>query len=143
MKFYCPFCNTELSVLDDTLVRMSGILENDHFRVTTTFYLPAELGKYGYRVEGDITLKEGACVDFRCHSPECGISFTTHYNDDLSEIKMVDDSGKEEYVAFFRIYGKRGTFVLDRRLNVILKSFGDESQEFLEKAEKSINFFGE
>ena len=143
MKFYCPFCDEDLSVLDNTLVRMNGTLMSDMFSVTTTFHLPAELGKYGYRVEGEIVLKEGACVDFGCHNPDCGRSFTTHYNDDLSEIKMVDDNGIEEYVAFFRIFGKRGTFVLDRRMNIILKSFGDEALDFLKEAEKSINFFGE
>ena len=129
--------------MDDTLVKMNGTLECREFSVTTTFYLPAELGKYGCTVEGGIKMKKGAVVDFGCPNPSCGQSFTTIYNYDLSEIKMVDDNGNEEFVAFFRIFGLEGTFVLDRRLNAMIRSFGIDSQKLLDESEKEINFFGE
>lgn len=142
-KFYCPFCNEKLSFLDGSIVKMRGTLRSSKFDVVTNFYIPGQLGQYDALLEGDITLRDGVKVDFSCINPKCHRSFTTHYDDDLSEIKMIDDDGHEYLVVFNRIYGKHSTFVVDYKKKELESSFGEDREGYIHDFDKEGNFFGE
>lgn len=142
-EFYCPYCNEKLSFFDGAIVKMLGKLESAKFDAYDMFYIPGTLGHYDAMVEGAVVLKDGAKVDFLCINPKCRKSFTTAYDDDLAEIKMIDDDGHEYVVVFNRIYGKHSTFVLDYRRKELTSSFGEDKNNYLDDFERPLNFFGE
>jgi len=142
-KFYCPYCNEKLSYLNGTVIKMLGRLQSSKFDVYTHFFIPGTLGQYDGLVEGNIVLRDGVKVDFMCINPSCRHSFTTHYDDDLAEIKMIDDDGKEYVVVFNRIYGKHSTFVIDYKRKAIEQSFGEDKTTYEHDFDKPANFFGE
>ncbi len=141
-QFYCPYCNEKLSHLDGTVVKMKGVLSCETFECAANFYLPGAIGKYGCIVDPHVKLKEGAKVEFRCPNPRCDRSFNAHYNDDLAEIKMVDDDGHEYVVIFNRIYGVHSTFVVDYKKKRLQSSFGEDKDIYMRDLEKPVNFFG-
>jgi hypothetical protein len=140
--FYCPHCGQKLSFLDGTMVRMDGVLESPTFSVRTQFFLPAELGRYGAIVAGDVEIRDGARVEFFCSSPRCDANFTTTYNADLAEIRMVDEHGREFVVVFNKIYGRRATFVVDWKQRKLVDSFGEHAARYAATFERSLNYFG-
>lgn len=141
--FYCPYCNEKLSFFDGTVIKMKGVLTSDTFECTSNFYLPAVLGQYGYIVDDHLKLKDGAKIDFHCHNPRCSSSFTTAYNDDLAEIKMIDEKGYEYAVVFNRVYGKQSTFVADYKKKTLESAYGEHKEAYIRNFDKPINFFGE
>jgi len=142
-KFYCPFCNEQLSFLEGTVVKLRGHLKSSKFDVYTNFYIPGKLGQYDAMVDDEITLKDGLKVDFMCINPKCGKRFTTHYDNDLAEIKMIDDDGHEYIVVFNRIYGKHSTFVIDYKKRGVESSFGEDQKVYIHDFDKEGNYFGE
>jgi len=142
-RFFCPHCNQELTCLDGQQIKIRGVLTAPKFTVATTFYLPAKLGVYGTTVEGEIELKEGATIDFQCINQACHHSFTTPYDNDLSEIKMVEEDGREEAVVFNRIYGRQSTFVVDYKQKKVIMAFGEDKDLYADEFEKQLNYFGE
>jgi hypothetical protein len=121
---------------------MKGVLSSDTFECTANFYLPGAIGKYGSIVDEHLKLKDGAKVEFRCPNSKCDRNFTAHYDNDLAEIKMIDDDGHEYVVVFNRIYGVHSTFVVDFKKKRLEGSFGEDKNEYLRDFEKSVNFFG-
>jgi len=142
-KFYCPFCNQSLSYLDGTVIKMLGLLKSSKFDVYTNFIIPGTLGQYDGLVEGNIIIRDGVKVDFMCTNPACHRSFTTRYDDDLAEIKMIDNDGKEYVVVFNRIYGKHSTFVIDYKRKQVQQSYGEDKETYKHDFNKTPNFFGE
>jgi len=141
-QFYCPYCNEQLSHFEGTVIKMKGVLSCNTFESVTNFYLPGAIGKYGSIVDDHIKLKDGAKVEFRCPNPKCDRSFTTDYDDDLAEIKMIDDDGHEYVVVFNRIYGIHSTFVVDYKKKKLESSYGEDREIYLHDFEKPVNFFG-
>lgn len=141
--FYCPYCNEKLSFLDGTIIKMIGVLRADRFEAATYFYIPGTLGQYDAIVEGNFKVKDGAKVDFHCINSNCKKSFTTTYDDDLAEIKMIDDDEHEYIVVFNRIYGKHSTFVVDYKKKELTDSFGEDKNIYMHDFDKPANFFGE
>lgn len=142
-EFYCPYCNQKLSFLEGTIIKMLGHLKSDKFETYANFYIPGALGRYDALVEGRVLLKDGVVVDFHCINPHCEKSFTTSYDDDLAEIKMVDDDGHEYVVVFNRIYGKHSTFVVDYKKKKLKSSFGEDKELYIRDFDRTVNFFGE
>lgn len=142
-EFYCPYCNEKLSFLEGTIIKMLGHLRCDKFETYVMFYIPGTLGQYDALVEEGVILKDGVKVDFLCINPKCQKSFTTSYDDDLAEIKMIDDDGHEYVVVFNRIYGKHSTFVVDYKRKELTESFGEDRKTYIEEFERPVNFFGE
>jgi len=140
--FFCPHCGEKLSFLDGTMVKMDGLLEAPTFTARAQFYFPAELGRYGAIVAGPVELREGARVELRCPSPRCGASFTTAYNHDLAEIRMVDENGREHVVVFHKTYGRRATFVVDMREHRLTATFGEHAASYAGTFERPLNYFG-
>ncbi|MFH0900155.1 MAG: hypothetical protein V2A73_05960 [Pseudomonadota bacterium] len=140
--FYCPHCLEKLSCLGGTVVKLSGRLSAKEFAVKTNFYLPAELGRYGAIIEGQVEVGEGARVEFCCPNPRCGTSFTATYNSDLAEIQMVDHERREYVVVFNRICGRRSTFLVDYRRKALLCSYGEDAESYAAAFERPLNFFG-
>ena len=141
-RFYCPYCNHKLSFLDGTIVKLAGRLHAEKFSCKVMFYIPAELGQYGAIVGEGVQLREGAKVEFECLNGACKENFTTAYDDNLAEIKMVDAEGREYIVVFSKIYGKKSTFLIDLKKRELLKSYGEHSEEYASEFEKPLNFFG-
>jgi len=141
-QFYCPYCNQKLSHFDGIMIKMKGVLSCDSFECSANFYLPGAIGKYGSIVDDHLKLKDGARVEFRCPHPKCDRSFTAHYDNDLAEIKMIDDDGHEYVVVFNRIYGIQSTFVVDYKKKRLESSFGEDKNEYMDDFEKKVNFFG-
>ena len=141
--YYCPFCNEKLSFLEGTVIKMLGNIKGEKFEISTYFYIPGKLGQYNAVWEGRIKLRDGVKVDFRCINPKCERSFTADYDDDLAEIKMIDDDGKEYIMVFNRIYGKHSTFVVDYKRRELAKSFGEHKENYMDDFEKPRNAFGE
>lgn len=141
-QFYCPYCNERLSHFEGTVIKMRGVLACDTFECVANFYLPGAIGKYGHIVDDHVKLKEGAKVEFRCSNSKCDRSFTAHYDDDLAEIKMIDDDGHEYVVVFNRIYGIHSTFVVDYKKKRLEGSYGEDQEVYSRDFEKPVNFFG-
>ncbi|MBN2010263.1 hypothetical protein JW960_13035 [candidate division KSB1 bacterium] len=141
--FYCPYCNEKLSFLNGSLIKLLGHLSSSKFNASTYFYIPGTIGSYDVMVEGRFELKDGLKVDFCCINNKCEKSFTTDYDNDLAEIKMIDDDGREYVVVFNRIYGKHSTFVVDYKHKAIAGSYGEDKATYIHDFDKDINFFGE
>jgi len=142
-KYFCPYCNEQLSFLNGSIIKMLGHLRSEKFETINMFYIPGSLGQYDAMVEGRLKLRDGVKVDFLCINPKCEQSFTTSYDPDLAEIKMVDDDGREYIVVFNRIYGKHSTFVVDYKRKEVRDSFGEHKEKYIHDFERPINFFGE
>ena len=143
-QFFCPYCNEKLSHLEGTVVKMKGVLNCETFECSAIFYLPGSIGQYGTISDGHIKLFDGAKIDFRCTNSKCDKSYTTHHDDDLAEIKMIDDETNYEYVVVFnRVYGKHSTFVVDYKKKKIKDAFGEDKEIYIHDFDKSVNFFGE
>jgi len=141
-RFACPHCNQKLSFLDGTVVKLVGRLHSEHFSCKTMFYIPAQLGHYGAIVGEGVRIRDGAKVDFECINGACKHSFTSSYDDNLAEIKMLDKDGTEYVVAFNRIFGRRATFLIDVKKASVVESFGDHCKEYAFNFDKKLNFFG-
>lgn len=144
MTFFCPFCGQKLSFLDGTIIKMVGRLNATTFSCKTMFYFSAKLGEYGCIVGEGVRVFDGAKVEFECINTSCKRSFTSPHNDDLAEITMKDDNGKEFKVVFNKIFGKRSTFLLDMEAKKVVESFGVDRDKYIsDPEERRRNFFGE
>lgn len=140
-QFYCDYCNEKISHFNGSIIKMKGVMTCDTFECVSNVYLPGELGHYNVIVDDFVKLKVNAKVDFRCPNLSCNQSFTTEFNDDLAEIKMID--GEREYVVVFnRIYGKQATFLVDYKEKKLEKSYGKELADYVMDFEEPVNFFG-
>jgi uncharacterized protein YbaR (Trm112 family) len=138
--FHCPHCNHQLSSQDGKEVNLLGLLEAMDFSVVVPFVLSAELGNYESRVEGEVSLRDGARPDFQC--PKCRQSLTAPWNADLAEIHLADEAADREDTVFFsRVYGTHATFVCDRAKSIIL-SYGADKDAYVDEFDKKTNFFG-
>ena len=140
--YFCPRCGQKLSFLDGTIVKMDGVLRSDKFAVRTQVFLPARLGHYGAIVAGDVKIEDGTRVEFHCFNPTCDASFTSAYDDDLAEVRMVDADGQEYVVVFNRVFGSRSTFVVDWSESRLVNSFGEHADDYVENFDRPLNFFG-
>jgi hypothetical protein len=141
--FSCPRCGELLSVLDGAMVKMSGTLETPTFSVTTAFYFPAELGRYGAIVGDGVEVREGAKVELCCVNPRCAASFTASYNHDLAEIRMTDEDGRAHVVVFHKTCGRHATFVIDLSARQLVSTFGEHAATYAGAFDRPPNFFGE
>lgn len=141
--FFCPHCNQKLSFLDGTVVKMIGCLHAESFSCTTMLYLPAKLGQYGAIVGEGVRIRDGARVEYECINRACARKFTTSYDDDLAEIKMVDEAGAEFAVAFSRVFGRRATFLVDFKEHTLVESFGEHAPDLDLDFDQPVNFFGD
>jgi hypothetical protein len=142
-KFFCPHCNEQLSFLEGTIIKMLGHLSSSKFNASTYFYVPGTIGRYDAMVEGRFELKDGLKVDFCCINPKCEKTFSTPYDNDLAEIRMIDDDGREYIVVFNRIYGKHSTFVVDYKHKEVAGSFGEDKGKYIHDFDRDVNFFSE
>ena len=142
-EYYCPYCNQKLSFLEGTIIKMLGHLKSDKFEVYTIFYIPGALGQYDAIIEGNVICKDGVKVDFLCINPKCQKSFTTKYDNDLAEIKMIDDDSHEYVMVFNRIYGRHSTFIVDYKRKELTGSFGEDKGNYIRDFDRPVNFFGE
>lgn len=141
-RFYCPYCNQKLSFLSGTVIKMVGRMHAEHFSCKTMFYIPAKLGQYGAIVGEGVRLREDAKVEFECINGACKRNFTTSYDDNLAEIKLVASDGREYVVVFNKIYGKHATFLVDYKNKSLLESYGEDANACRPDFKKPINFFG-
>ena len=142
LTFRCPYCSQKLSFLDGSIVKLTGRLRADTFSCKTLFYIPAMLGEYGAIVGEGVRIQEGAKVDFECINGACKRSLTSSYDDNLAELRMVDEAGREFAVAFNRIYGRRSTYLIDIKSTEVVESYGEHAEEFALTFSKKLNFFG-
>ena len=143
MTYLCPFCGQKLSFLDGTIIKMVGRLHSDTFSCKAMFYVPATLGHYGAIVGEGVRLKEGAKVEFECINGACKENFTCAYDENLAEIKGVEESGREYVVVFNKNYGRRCTFLVDLKKKSLIKSYGEHASEHVPDFDKPLNFFGD
>lgn len=142
LLFYCPYCNQKLSFLGGTVIKLVGRLHAATFSAMAMFYVPAELGRYGAIVGEGLRLKEGAVVEFECTNGACKRNFTSGYDADLAEIKMVDANGSEFVVVFNKTFGRRSTFLINWRDKTLVGSYGDHADEDTPDFDKPLNYFG-
>ena len=140
--YLCPYCSQKLSFLDGTIIKLVGRLHADTFSCKTMFYISARLGQYGAVVGEGLRLKEGAVVEFECINGACKKNFTAAYDDNLAEIKMVDQNGQEYAVIFNKIFGKQSTFLVDLKEKKLVKSFGEHVHQYHQDFDIPKNFFG-
>ncbi len=141
--YYCPYCNANLSVLNGSVIQLKGVLSSETFDCVADFFLPASLGEYDSIFSDYLQVKKGAKVDFRCPQKHCDESLTCHYDDDLAEIKMVDEKDNVYVVIFNRIFGKHATFLADHKKQEMTGSFGADKEDYIDFLDKKVNFFGE
>ncbi len=144
MTFSCPACGQKLSFLDGSIIKMVGRLKATTFSCKTMFYFSATLGQHGCIVGEGVRVADGAKVELECINSACKQNLTAAYNDELAELKGVDESGNEFKVVFSKIYGKDSTFVLDMQAKKVTASYGEDKDEiFTDINERRRNFFGE
>ncbi len=141
--FYCPHCGQKLSFLDGTLLKLEGLLEAPTFSVRTVVIVPAEVGRYGAIVAGDVEIRDGARVEFGCSNARCGANFTAAYHPDLAEIRMVDESGQEFVVIFNKIYGRHSTFVINRQAARVVQTSGEHASSYAALFDRPLSYFGQ
>ena len=79
-----------------------------------------------------------------CINALCKQNLTAPYNDDLAELRGVDEAGDEFKVVFSKIFGKDSTFVLDMQAKKVTASYGEDKDAiFTDINERRRNFFGE
>jgi hypothetical protein len=140
--FRCPHCGQKLSFLDGNIVKLVGRLHGDNFSCKTMFYVPANLGEYGAIVGEGVRLQDGARVEFECISGACKANLTSAFDQDLAEVKMVREDGKEFAVVFNKTYGRHSTFLVDVTEKALVESYGEHAGQFQPDFDKPINFFG-
>ncbi|MDH5490931.1 MAG: hypothetical protein OEY14_03050 [Myxococcales bacterium] len=140
--YLCPHCGQKLSFLDGTVIKLVGRLHAEHFSCKTMVYVPAELGRYGLIVGEGVRVREGARFELECINAACKRSFTAAYDDDLAEIKMVDETGRSFVVAFDRVYGSRATFLVDLEEDALVQTWGEHTRAHHLDFDKKLNFFG-
>ena len=140
--FYCPYCHEKLSFLNGTIIKMDGVLHAETFSARTQFYFPAKIGEYGVIIGGTVEIREGTKVEFHCFNPTCNKNFTTTYNHDLAEIRMIDGARREYVVIFNKVFGKKATFVMDLAEKTLVSSHGEHADHYDETFERPMNFFG-
>jgi len=140
--FFCPHCNTKLSFLDGTIIKMDGVLKAEKFSARTQFYFHAALGQYGVIIAGSVEVQDGARVEFHCINPTCDKNFTAAYNQDLAEIRMVDKGGEKYVVVFNKIYGRRATFLVDPASHKMVEIHGEHADHYSDTFDRSLNYFG-
>jgi hypothetical protein len=139
--YLCPHCGEKLSFLEGTIIKLEGELQCETFSVRTQFFIPAELGRYGGIVGGEVKIQEGARVEFCCIHPACRASFTSAYNPELAEIRMVEE-GREFVFVFNKVFGRRATFVVDIAESKLIDTFGEHADSYAATFERPLNFFG-
>ena len=142
LTFQCPYCGQKLSFLGGNIIKLVGRLHADTFSCKVMIYIPAELGQYGAIVGEGVRLNEGAVVEFECVNGACKKNFTTAYDENLAEIKMIDGAGKEFAVVFNKTYGRRCTFLVDFKQQELLQAFGEHAADHELDFGKPLNFFG-
>jgi|GEM_PF-2842163 len=142
LTYVCPYCGQKLSFMDGTVVKMVGRLHADTFSCKTMFYIPARLGQYGGIVGEGLRVKEGAFVEFECINGQCKRNFTTAYDQNLAEIKMIDEADNEFVVIFNKIYGKKATFLVDLKQKRLVNQFGEDADSYYRDFNDHLNFFG-
>ena len=140
--FFCPYCNQKLSFLDGTIIKLAGRLHAKHFSCKVMFYIPAALGEFGAIVGEGARIREGAKVEFECLNGACKQNFTTTYQKNMAEIKMIDEHGEEFVVVFNKIFGRRSTFLVELKGRSLIKAFGEHAPEYQLEFNKPLNFFG-
>jgi hypothetical protein len=138
-RFYCPYCNEDLTVLSGSAFKLKGILSSNFFDCSSLFYLPSTPGHFGALFDEQITIKEGARVNFCCPNDQCGRSFTTKYDHDLSQIKMLDENSEESVAIFNRIFGKHATFIVDYQKKSLRASYGEDKLEYIHEFDSEID----
>ena len=141
-EFHCPYCNERLSHFNGTIIKMKGVMKCGTFECISNIYLPGALGHYDALVDDHVKLEPGVTVDFRCPNLSCNRSFTTEYDDDLAEIKMIDED-QEYAVVFNRIYGRHATYLVDYKKKKLQEAYGEHRRDYLDEFEKPLNFFGQ
>ncbi len=139
-QFFCPYCNEELTVLAGAALKLKGILISDFFECSSYFYLPSTPGQYGALYDEHIKLKEGAKVNFCCPNNQCEKSFTTNYDNDLSQVKMLDEENVENVAIFNRIFGKHSTFIIDYQKKSLRGSYGEDKLDYIHDFDSEIDF---
>jgi len=144
MTFNCPHCGQKLSFLDGSIIKMVGRLKATTFSCKTMFYFSATLGKHGCIVGEGVRVYDGAKVQYECINQVCKQDLTAEYNDELAELRGVDEAGNEFKVVFNKIFGKDSTFVLDMQARKVTASYGEDKDAiFSDVSERRRNFFGE
>ena len=140
--YSCPYCGQKLSFLDGTIVKLVGRLRGENFSCKTMFYVPAGLGEYGAIVGEGVRVQDGARVQFECINGACKHDLTAAYDEDLAEVKMVREDGREFAVVFSKVYGRHSTFVVDVKEKTLVESFGEHASQYSPDFDKPVNFFG-
>ena len=143
-RFSCPHCDAELNPGRGPILQMRGRLDAPTFSVVTDVFIPSALGVYGRLTVTNVTLREGAKIEFFC--PQCGADFSSA-EDDLAHVRMRDDEGRDLLVGFNKHYGKCSTFVIDPREQEVRQQYGVDADAYRDSLDDSlemhINFFGE
>ncbi len=138
--FMCPHCKIELNPGNGPIIKMRGRLDAPTFSVSTDVFLPSGLGVYGRLTATSVELGEGTKIQFAC--PDCKEPFSETDEDDLAQILMRDEAGKEYMVSFNKLFGKRSTFVIDPQGRNVEREFGDDAETYREDLDRDLNWFG-
>lgn len=124
-NYLCPHCRGFLNVGENIIFAAKT---KSHKRGLVL--LSPKIGDYSVVTHVDFKFEQGELVSFYC--PICNISLVaTNVNENLANVIMKDETGKEYDVYFSGIAGERCTYkITDKKV----EAFGDKSAQY-------INFF--
>lgn len=124
-NYLCPHCRGFLNVGENIIFAAKT---KSHKRGLVL--LSPKIGDYSVVTHVDFKFEQGELVSFYC--PICNISLeATNVNQNLANVTMKDETGKEYDVYFSGIAGERCTYkITDKKV----EAFGEKSAQY-------INFF--
>ncbi|MBI9035395.1 MAG: hypothetical protein JEZ03_13090 [Bacteroidales bacterium] len=121
-NYQCPFCKGFLNVGEH--ITITARLKNG---LSGMLLLHPELGNYEIVHHPRFVIESGETVEFKC--PICSKSLTSDKNEELAQIIMTDDLGKEFEVYFSKIKGIKSTYQI---IGDNVKIYGDDSTKYID-----------
>ncbi len=132
VNYVCPKCKASLFNAETRKLTLKGVLKGKHFSAESIFELNHQQNEFGGTVLAkNLLIEKGARVDFSC--PHCGQDFTPLFDEELSEIIIVDDNGTEQTFFFSKIAGREMSFIVCKEKKELIDSFGKDHAEYLYK----------
>ncbi len=130
LNYKCPHCNGFIAI--DGGVMFS--VRTPDFKVGL-ISLHSDLGNYSVNKHPHFDYNEGDPLDFYC--PICHTELGSDVHKNLAKIIMIDENNNHFDILFSKVAGNKSTFKI---VGETMEIFGDDSAEYLDFMNLSINF---
>ncbi len=121
-NYQCPFCKGFLNIGD--YVVFTARLKSG---LSGMLLLHPELGNYEVVHHPQFVIEAGENVEFKC--PICSKSLVSNKSEELAQLIMSDEKGKEFEVFFSKVKGVKSTYQI---IGDNVKLYGDDSTRYID-----------